>query len=63
LIGVGCAKGMGSPWTTFFTIVRLHAPYGMLFSAASDCLGLCLFRWLIYSLAGGRVIALRVLLC
>jgi len=43
--------------------VRLFAPYGMLFSATSDCLGLCLFRWLIYSFAGGRVAALGVLLC
>jgi hypothetical protein len=49
---------MGSLWTTFFSIVRLHAPYKMLFSAVLDCLGLCLFWWLIYSLAGGRTSAL-----
>jgi hypothetical protein len=42
--------------------VRLHAPYGMLFSVISDCLGLCLFGWLIYSLAGRWAVALGVLL-
>jgi hypothetical protein len=42
---------------------EVAAPYGMLFSAALGCLGLCLFGWLIYSLAGGRVDALGVLSC
>jgi len=62
LIAVVCTKGMRSLWTIFFSIVRLPWPYGMLFSAALGCLGLCLIGWLIYSLAGGRADTLRVLL-
>jgi len=63
MIGVACAKGMGSLWTIFFSIVRLSVPYGMLSSAALGCLGLCLIGWLIYSLAGGQMDAVRVLSC
>jgi hypothetical protein len=63
LIRAACAKGIGSLWIIFFSIVRLHAPYGMLFSAVLGCLRLCLIRWLIYSLSGGWVDALEVLLC
>jgi hypothetical protein len=57
-IGVACAKGMRSPWTIFFSIVRLSAPYGMRSSVALNCLRLCLVGWLICLLAcwwtGGR---------
>jgi hypothetical protein len=42
LIGVVFAKGMGSPWTIFFFIVRLSVPYEMYSSVDLDCLGLCL---------------------
>jgi len=38
-------------------------PYGLPSSAASVCLELCLFGWLIYSLADGRVVALKMLSC
>jgi hypothetical protein len=63
LIGATCLKVMGSLWTIFFSILRLPGPYGMIFLAALGCLGLFLIGWLIYSLAGGRVDALGVLLC
>jgi len=63
LIGVICAKRMGRLWTTFFSIVTLHVPYGMLFSAVLGCLGFCLIGWLIYLLAGRQANALEVLLC
>jgi hypothetical protein len=34
LIGNACARGMRSPWTIFFSVVRLLAPYEMLSSVA-----------------------------
>jgi len=37
--------------------------FGMLFLAASIFLGLCLVGWLIFSLAGGQVVAHGVRLC
>jgi hypothetical protein len=53
LISAACAKGIGSLWTIFFTIVKSLAPYGMLFSAALGCLGLCIIGWLICLIVGG----------
>jgi hypothetical protein len=63
LIGVVYARGMGSPWTIFFFIVMLLAPYKMLFSVALGCPGLFLAGWLICLLAGRRVVAFRALSC
>jgi hypothetical protein len=42
LISVVRVKRIESPWTTFFSIVRLTGPYGMFSSVDSDCLTLCL---------------------
>jgi hypothetical protein len=53
-IGSACARGMGSPYTIFFFIVRLFVPYGMLSLVALGCPRLCL--------VGGGC-SLRVLLC
>jgi hypothetical protein len=49
-------------WGVCGPIVRFLAPYGVLFSVALGCLGLCLFGLSIYSVVGGRVVALGVLL-
>jgi hypothetical protein len=38
--------GVSGP-SSFFSIVRLPVPYGMLSSIALGCPGLCLIRWLI----------------
>jgi hypothetical protein len=38
-------------------------PYGMSFSGALGCLGLCLVEESICLLVGGSLVALRVLLC
>jgi hypothetical protein len=63
LIDVARAKRMESLWIIFFFIVMSLAIFGMPSLAASVYLGLYLVRWLIYSLAGGRVVALEVRLC
>jgi hypothetical protein len=60
LIGAACARGMGTLWTIFFSIVRLLRLYGMLSFVSLGCPGLCLVGWLICLLAGGWVVALRV---
>ena len=44
-IGVVCVVGMGSRWTTFFFIVLLHIPYGLLCFRFSVYIGLCQDRW------------------
>jgi hypothetical protein len=61
-ISAPCARGMGSPLTIFFSIVRLPMHYAMISSVALGCLGLCLV-WLICLLVGGPVGILKVLLC
>jgi hypothetical protein len=35
-------KGMGSPWTIFFYIVKLLVPFGLFSLVDLGCLGLCL---------------------
>jgi hypothetical protein len=42
LIGVVCPKGMESPWTIFYFIVRLLVPFGIFSSINLDCFGSCL---------------------
>jgi len=56
-------KQNGESMDHFFSIVRFHVPYGMLSSIALGCPGLCLLGWLICLLAGGRAVALGILLC
>jgi hypothetical protein len=60
LIGVVCAKGMGS-LRTFF-IVRLLVPFGMFSSIDLGCLGLCLDKLLNCMLVGRLLVKLEVLL-
>jgi len=63
LIDVVCTKRMGSLWIIFFSIVMPLVFFGMPSLAALVFLGLCLVGWLIFSLVGRRVVALRVRLC
>ena len=44
-IGVVCVVVMGSRWTTFFFIVMLHIPYGLLCFRLLVFIGLCQDRW------------------
>jgi hypothetical protein len=53
-ICVAYAKGMGSLWIIFFSIVRLPASYIMLSLVTLGCPGLCPVGWLICFLAGGH---------
>ena len=44
-ISVVCVVVMGSRWTTFFFIVMLHIPYGLLCFRLLVFIGLCQDRW------------------
>ena len=44
-IGVVCVVVMGSRWTTFFFIVLLHLPYGVLCFGLLVYIGLCQNQW------------------
>ena len=44
-IGVVCVVVMGNRWTTFFFIVLLHIPYGLLSFRLLVYIGFCEDRW------------------
>ena len=51
-ISVVCVVVMGSRWTTFFFIVLLHIPYGLLCFILSVFIGLCKEWWRDYYFVG-----------